>query len=230
MKLLSHYGDAQSVSQYINLNYKVRFITTFIIVFIGELFTVSLTLFLSLVVGVEIGLLSGVFLDIAFVVQRTARPVLSFAQCESQSGIEFTLLKPRHSLLCFPATEYLREKINAAILELERSPSFIVIDFRNIQELDYTAAKGIGSLKKELAAKEIVLLILGSNDSIQLILKTSLKSQNVLQVKDENELDIILQEQKDGGKELKEIIAPLLSHDGEDDICVLKKKTPRRES
>jgi sodium-independent sulfate anion transporter 11 len=194
---------------------------------LGELFTVTLTLVLSLIVGVEIGLLSGVFLDVAFVVQRTARPILSFSQCESLSGIQFTMLKPRHSLLVFPATEYLRTAINSAIAELERSPSFIVIDFRNVQELDYTAAKGIGSLKKELMARGILLVVLGSNEGIKLVLKASLKAQNVIQAKDDTELDVVLQEQR-GGKELRDVIAPLLQQNN-DELKTERKESLRRE-
>ena len=42
-----------------------------------ELLTVSLTLILSLCIGVEIGLLAGVATDVAFLVHRTARPALT---------------------------------------------------------------------------------------------------------------------------------------------------------
>lgn len=42
-----------------------------------ELLPGAVTFTLSLIVGVEIGLLGGVLTDIAFVVQRTARPGLS---------------------------------------------------------------------------------------------------------------------------------------------------------
>lgn len=184
-----------------------------------------------MLVGVEIGLLSGVFLDVAFVIQRTARPILSFSQCESSSGIEYILVKPRHSLLCFPATEYIRNGINGAIKEREKCPSFIVMDLRNVHELDYTAAKGLGGLKKELAVRSIILIILGCNEDIKLVLKASLKAQNVIQVEDENELDVIMQEQKGGGDviELKEIIAPLLVHKNDDDISVIRKESLRRE-
>jgi sodium-independent sulfate anion transporter 11 len=139
-------------------------------------------------------------------------------------------MKPRHSLLCFPAAEYMRNGINSAIKECERCPSFIVIDLRNVQELDYTAAKGIGGLKKELAARHITLLILGSNEDIKLVLKASLKAQNVLQVDNESELDITMQEQKSNDKmELKDVIAPLLVQKDEDDISVIRKESLRRE-
>lgn len=195
-----------------------------------EVLTVTLTLVLSLCVGVEIGLLSGVFLDVAFLVQRTARPVLTFDHCETRSGIEYMLVKPRHSLLCFPAVEYVRNGINGAIGEREKAPSFIVFDCRNVQELDYTAAKGIESLKKELAGRDITLILLGPTEDVKLVLKGSLKGNNVQQVENENDLDILLQEQTAPNKhELRDVIAPLLvQSDADTDIAVAKPASLRR--
>lgn len=46
-----------------------------------ELLPGAVTFILSLTVGVEIGLLAGVVTDLAFVIQRTARPVLSIEKC-----------------------------------------------------------------------------------------------------------------------------------------------------
>lgn len=182
-----------------------------------ELFTVTLTLVLSLLVGVEIGLLSGVLLDIAFLVQRTARPVLSINESFSLSGISYVLVKPRNSLLCFPAIEYVRNGINSAIKE--KDPSFIVLDCHNVLELDYTAAKGIGSLKKELASKDITMVILAPSEEVKLVLKGSLKGCNVAQVENERDLDIFLQDRLPSSEELKQVIAPLLKQStASDDI------------
>lgn len=195
-----------------------------------ELLTVGLTLILSLCVGVEIGLLSGVFLDVAFLVQRTARPVLTFDHCLTLSGIEYMLVKPRHSLLCFPAVEYVRTGINNAIAQHNKESNFIVLDCRSVQELDYTAAKGLGSLKKELAARGLSLIILGPSDEVRLILKGSLKGNNVQQVETENELDILLQDQSGLNKfELRDVVAPLLVQKDDGDIAVAKPDSLRRE-
>lgn len=195
-----------------------------------EVLTVTLTLVLSLCVGVEIGLLSGVFLDVAFLVQRTARPVLTFDHCQTESGVEYMSVKPRHSLLCFPAVEYVRNGINGAIKDREKDPNFIVFDCRNVQELDYTAAKGIGSLKKELGARNIPLILLGPSDDVKLVLKGSLKGNNVQQVDNEHELDISLQEQSGPNKhELRDVVAPLLvQKDADGDIAVAKPESLRR--
>lgn len=141
------------------------------------------------------------------------------------------LVKPRHSLLCFPAVEYVRNGINNAIHEHENESSFIVFDCRNVQELDYTAAKGIGSLKKELAAKNISMFLLGPSEEVKLVLKGSLKGNNVQQVENEYELDILLQEQSGSNKnELRDVVAPLLvQKDADGDIAVAKPESLRRE-
>lgn len=99
-----------------------------------------------------------------------------------------------------------------------------MLDCRNVQELDFTAAKGIGSLRKELCEQHISLILLGSSDEVKLVLKGSLKGNNVQQVDKEHELDILLQEQNETNKlELREVVAPLLTHEDADrDIALAK--------
>lgn len=165
-------------------------------------------------------------------VYRTARPVLTFENNRTLShGVEYMLVKPRHSLLYFPAVEHVRCEINSAIKE--KLPSFIVFDCRNIQELDYTAAKGIGSFKKELSEKHVSLILLGPSDEVKLVLKGSLKGNSVQQVDNELELNILLHEQTESSKiELMEVVAPLLEQkDAEGDIttAVAKPESLRRE-
>lgn len=52
-----------------------------------ELLPGAVTFILSLIFGVEIGLLAGVLTDIAFVVQRTARPGLSINKTHVRTGL-----------------------------------------------------------------------------------------------------------------------------------------------
>lgn len=142
------------------------------------------------------------------------------------------LVKPRHSLLCFPAVEYVRNEIIIAIQKREAKPRFIVFDCRNVSELDYTAAKGIGSFKKELAVQSILFILLGPSEDVKMVLKGSLKGNNVQQVDNELELDISLQEENCQTKpfELREIVnAPLLVQKDDGDIAVAKPESLRRE-
>lgn len=139
------------------------------------------------------------------------------------------LVKPRHSMLCFPAVEHVRSGINSAILKL--GSKYIVLDCRNVQELDFTAAKGIGSLRKELCERHIPLILLGPSDEVKLVLKGSLKGNNVQQVDNEYELNLTLQEINGTAKlELYEVVAPLLvQKDADGDISVAKPESLRRE-
>lgn len=101
-----------------------------------ELLPGAITFILSLCVGVEFGLLAGVVTDLSFLVYRTARPVLSVDRFATLSGFNYLLIRPRHSLLYFPAIEYVRNGVAKAIKEHGKSP--VVIDCRNlIGEIDY---------------------------------------------------------------------------------------------
>lgn len=96
-----------------------------------ELLPGAITFILSLAMGVEIGLLAGVVADLAFLVYRTARPSLFIERCRTpQFGLTYLMIRPRHSLLYFPAIEYVRSRVARAIIEHGESP--VVIDCRNL--------------------------------------------------------------------------------------------------
>ncbi|XP_065088699.1 sodium-independent sulfate anion transporter [Ochlerotatus camptorhynchus] len=175
-----------------------------------ELIPGAVTFLLSLVVGVELGLLAGVLADLAFVVYRTARPVLSVDVISSSTDVQYIIIRPRHSLLYFPAVEWVRNVISKAIKKHGNIP--IVLDCRIVHEFDYTAATGLGALRKELDAKKVPLVVLGASQEVQKMLKETLKS-TLLEANNEDELEIVLQELCDEGKraELREVVSPLLS-------------------
>lgn len=96
-----------------------------------ELLPGAITFILSLLAGVEIGLLAGVVTDLSFVVYRTARPALSVEQRFTRNcGLCYLMIRPRHSLLYFPAIEYVRNGVSKAIKQHGESP--VVIDCRNL--------------------------------------------------------------------------------------------------
>nr|AAQ01582.1 agCP7521-like protein [Aedes albopictus] len=93
-----------------------------------ELIPGAVTFVLSLVVGVELGLLAGVLADLAFVVYRTARPVLTVDVTSTSTEVQYIVIRPRHSLLYFPAVEWVRNVISKAIKKHGNIP--IVLDCR----------------------------------------------------------------------------------------------------
>lgn len=175
-----------------------------------ELIPGAVTFVLSLVVGVELGLLAGVLADLAFVVYRTARPVLTVDVTSTSTEVQYIVIRPRHSLLYFPAVEWVRNVISKAIKKHGNIP--IVLDCRIVHEFDYTAATGLGALRKELDAKKVPLVVLGASVEVRKMLKETLKS-TLLEANSEEELEVVLQELCNEGKraELREVVSPLLS-------------------
>lgn len=98
-----------------------------------ELLPGAVTFILSLAVGVEIGLLVGVGTDLGFLVYRAARPDLSTERMTTATGIDYVLIKPRHSLLYFPAIEWVRSGLANAVKNYGTIP--MVFDCRNVHGL-----------------------------------------------------------------------------------------------
>ncbi|XP_058130157.1 sodium-independent sulfate anion transporter [Anopheles ziemanni] len=175
-----------------------------------ELIPGAVTFVLSLIVGVELGLLAGVLTDLAFVVYRTARPLLTVTVANTAVGMEYILIRPNHSLIYFPAVEWVRNVTSKAIKQHGNIP--VVFDCRLVNEFDYTAATGLQMLRKELEKKQIPLIVYGSSSEVRKLLQETLKS-SLLEVTTDDELETLLRDiSTDGGKhELREIAAPLLT-------------------
>ncbi|KAH8239124.1 hypothetical protein KR032_001126 [Drosophila birchii] len=136
-----------------------------------ELLPGAITFVLSLAVGVEIGLLLGVGADVAFLVYRAARPVLSVSKLQTSNGVNYILIRPKHSSLYFPAIEWVRSGISKALTTHGTAP--VVLDCAHVHDFDFTAARGMGSLKKELAKANVPLFLMSAHKDIGVILKES---------------------------------------------------------
>ncbi|XP_037720691.1 sodium-independent sulfate anion transporter isoform X2 [Drosophila subpulchrella] len=136
-----------------------------------ELLPGAITFVMSLAVGVEIGLLLGVSSDVAFLVYRAARPVLSVSKLQTTNGINYILIRPKHSSLYFPAIEWVRSGISKALTTHGTAP--VVLDCAHVHDFDFTAARGMGSLQKELAKANVPLFLMSADKDIGVILKES---------------------------------------------------------
>ncbi|XP_055638948.1 sodium-independent sulfate anion transporter isoform X2 [Toxorhynchites rutilus septentrionalis] len=175
-----------------------------------ELIPGAVTFVLSLGVGVELGLLAGVLADLAFVVYRTARPMLSVEVASTSLDVRYIVIRPSHSLIYFPAVEWVRNGISKAILKHGHIP--VVLDCRIVHEFDYTAATGLGAFRKELETKKVPLIVMAPSSDVRRMLRKSLKS-TMLEANDERDLEKILHELScDSRKgDLSEVASPLLS-------------------
>ena len=78
-----------------------------------------------------------------------------------------TLLRPQYSLF-FPAVDHIRGEINAAV-STSGSTLPVVIDMTLVKDIDYTAAKGLCALVKDLK-KTVTINIFGSNKTVNHVL------------------------------------------------------------
>ncbi|XP_017861035.1 PREDICTED: sodium-independent sulfate anion transporter [Drosophila arizonae] len=136
-----------------------------------ELLPGAITFVMSLAIGVEIGLLLGVGADVAFLVYRAARPVLTVSKLQTINGISYILIRPKHSSLYFPAIEWVRNGISKALSTHGTAP--VVLDCAQVHDFDFTAARGMGNLHKELAKANVPLFLMGADKNIGVILKES---------------------------------------------------------
>ncbi|CAD7005806.1 unnamed protein product [Ceratitis capitata] len=154
-----------------------------------ELLPGAITFVISLAIGVELGLLLGVGVDVAYLVYRAARPALTVSKLRTTNGTDYILMRPIHSSLYFPAIEWVRTGISKAVAMHGTAP--VVLDCSNMHELDFTAARGMGALNKELASSFVPFFLLKASKEICVILKESTNC-DFLTIESPDDLEYIL--------------------------------------
>ena len=99
----------------------------------------AITFIVSLLVGVEIGLLLGVGADVAFLVYRAARPALAVSKLSTTNGQAYILIKPKNAPLYFPAIEWVRTSISKSIATHGYVP--VVLDCSQVHGLSFIRKK-----------------------------------------------------------------------------------------
>jgi len=108
-----------------------------------DLIPYSLTFILGLFVNVETGLIIGCVVHIGLLLYSSSSPTVMVDHSETH-----TLIQPQSSLL-FPSVDHLRGEINTAVTTSDSSLP-IVVDLTLVKDIDYTAAKGLCALLKDL--------------------------------------------------------------------------------
>jgi len=108
-----------------------------------DLIPYTLTFLLGLFVNVETGLIVGSLAHIGLLLYSSSVPSLVVEHHDTH-----TLLRPQYSLL-FPAVDHIRDEINAAVIACDNTQP-LVIDLTLVKDMDYTAAKGLCALIKDL--------------------------------------------------------------------------------
>uniref|UniRef100_A0A1I8M775 Sodium-independent sulfate anion transporter n=1 Tax=Musca domestica TaxID=7370 RepID=A0A1I8M775_MUSDO len=173
-----------------------------------ELLPGAITFVVSLAVGVEIGLLLGVGADVAFLVYRVARPVLTVNKLSTTHGISYILIRPKHSSLYFPAIEWVRTGISKALETHGSAP--VILDCSNVHDFDFTAGRGIGALNKELIRMNIPLFLLKASKEIIVILKESTNA-DIPTLEQPDDLETVLEQSPDYEPYLQ-VMVPLVAN------------------
>ncbi|CAD6993025.1 unnamed protein product [Ceratitis capitata] len=102
-----------------------------------------------IVLPVQIGILVGIAINIAFILYSAARPKLRIETLEASNGIKYLMLTPDRCLI-FPSVEFVRNVINK---HSRKSTLPVVIDCTYIYGADFTAAKVISMLIKDFQTR-----------------------------------------------------------------------------
>ncbi|KAG4067313.1 hypothetical protein HA402_000304 [Bradysia odoriphaga] len=141
-----------------------------------------------LAVGVEIGLLFGVVLNVLHLLYMWARPetTVTAEDIDNMQYIHVTL----NIGMFFPGIDHLRQMVNKALYAADFKVP-VVIECIKITGLDYTAAQGLCSLAKDLKEHRQVLVLQNLDTKLQ----SYISSENVIFCSKEETLkEIITQE------------------------------------
>lgn len=104
-----------------------------------------------LFLGLDYGILVGIFVNLLYILYNAARPVVTKEETKV-SDLEVLLVRPEQSLI-YPSAEYVRESIMKSCLKKDKQ-ALLVIDGRNMHSIDSTVAKNMKTLTQDLSTRE----------------------------------------------------------------------------
>lgn len=105
-----------------------------------DLIPLGLTFFVTLFVGLEYGIGTGLLSSALYLLYYSARPRVKIMQGDTSFNNKFVLIRLDRSLT-FPSVDYITYEITKAGLRFADSETPIVLDCRHIQFADYTAGQ-----------------------------------------------------------------------------------------
>ncbi|KAJ8978075.1 hypothetical protein NQ317_000633 [Molorchus minor] len=123
-----------------------------------DLIPLSATLFSSLALSLEYGILIGIATNMVYLLYASARPKLNI----SNPTIDVYVVRPKTGLY-FAAAEHLRDTI---IEKCVGEKTTVVIDGKYIGNMDATVAKSLGVLKEELEIRNQMLILMNFKKSV----------------------------------------------------------------
>ncbi|XP_072931937.1 sodium-independent sulfate anion transporter [Epargyreus clarus] len=149
------------------------------------------TFAVCLIVGVEIGIVAGVVLNVLLLLYPSARPQLDAEIVTNSSGLNYILITVGNSLY-FPGVEYIRQYVSRVAKKQGGCSMPVVIDCRYVLGADFTAAKGLCALSNSLSSRGQPLVLLSPRASVAAVFSGA--GSGIIVVLTTNELDTTLQD------------------------------------
>ncbi|XP_063239556.1 sodium-independent sulfate anion transporter-like [Bacillus rossius redtenbacheri] len=116
-----------------------------------DVLPVAVTVLACMTIGVEMGILTGIAVELLFLLYWTARPSVAVEKKRTSSGLEYVLVAPCSNLL-FPSVDFLRRAALKGCGD-EASTAPVVVSLRHARRADYTAAVGARDVARDGAAR-----------------------------------------------------------------------------
>ncbi|KAL4707527.1 hypothetical protein ACJJTC_000279 [Scirpophaga incertulas] len=148
------------------------------------------TFVLCLTLPLELGILTGVVVNIIFILYHAARPKFSVDMLKTAAGVEYLMITPDRCLM-FPSVDYVRRLVTkyAAGRALP-----VVLECTHIYSADYTAAKSIEHLTADFFARQQPLFFYNVKPSVCSIFEAVAKPEHFVVFYEDEDLDRLLAE------------------------------------
>ena len=129
------------------------------------------TFLVSVVCGVELGLLTGAIFNLIYLIRPSVRPQIEVTQCKTRAGYKYVMLKPNAGLL-YPSANYFCNNVIKIIQQYKGNNVPFIINCERILSIDYTATKGIEMLSRSINSEKNKLWFLNVNLEILECIRT----------------------------------------------------------
>ncbi|XP_049853757.1 sodium-independent sulfate anion transporter-like [Schistocerca gregaria] len=135
-----------------------------------DLVPTFVTFVACLVIGVELGILIGVAINILFLLYPSARPSITVERAMTKAGQEYLLVIPGNSLY-FPAVDFIRTSVGRVAVQEGSSHLPVIVDCRYVLGADFTAAKGIAALIEDFNKRKQPIYFLNPHPDVVSVFK-----------------------------------------------------------
>ncbi|XP_049869264.1 sodium-independent sulfate anion transporter [Pectinophora gossypiella] len=146
------------------------------------------TFVLCLTLPLELGILTGVIVNIIFILYHAARPKFSVEMLKTEAGVEYLMVTPDRCLM-FPSVDYVRRLVTKFAAG-NQVP--VVLECTHIYSADYTAAKSIEQLTADFHARRQPLYFYNVKPSVCSIFEAVAKPEHFVVFYEDDELDRLL--------------------------------------